>query len=117
MTNRAERRRRGLAARKAHHARATSEAAAAWAAGSAVMAVVCGEVTFWALADSVVITPTLPADAPPVVRDRQESWVVAALTGACPDCGAVASVQSAARVVIDHEPGCGLDYDPGEGAR
>lgn len=117
MTARAERRRRGLAARKAHHARATSEAAAAWAAGSAVLAVVCGEVTLWALADSVVITPTLPPDAPPAAKDLQESWAVAALTGECPDCGAVASVRSPARAVINHEPGCGLDHNPREDHR
>lgn len=93
---------------KSAHARGTSRAAAAWAAGHRVVAYVGRDTTCWVLGGVMVITPTIPVSASRRQRRRIERRVLANLLGACPTCGATASITTAKTARTQHRASCDL---------
>lgn len=93
---------------KSVHARGTSRAAAAWAAGERIVAYVGRDTTLWALGGVLVITPTIPATASRRERRRLERRVLANLLGQCPTCGAATSITTAKTARTVHQATCDL---------
>ncbi|MFT4227082.1 hypothetical protein [Micropruina sp.] len=93
---------------KSAHARGTSDAVAARAACHQVIVYVGPHTTCWVLGGVMVITPTIPATTSRRERRRLERRVLANLLGACPTCGATATITTPGTALTQHRAGCDL---------